>query len=37
MGAVGGASKQKSAVGEHGYFLELHTVVSAKCKLFHFL
>ena len=23
---------------EHGYFLELHTIVSAKCKLlFHFL
>ena len=22
---------------EHGYFLELHTIVRAKCKLFHFL
>ena len=32
-----GASKQKRAMGEHGYFLELHTIESAKYKLFHFL
>ena len=32
-----GASKQKKIMGEHGYFLELRKIVSAKCKLFHFL
>ena len=33
----GGASNQKRAWREHGYFLDLHTIVSAKYKLFHFL
>ena len=31
-----GASKQKRAMGEHGYFLELHTIVSAKYKLWKY-
>ena len=32
-----GLQNRKKPWGEHGYFLELHTIVSAKCKLFHFL
>ena len=32
-----GLQNKKEPWGEHGYFLELHTIVSAKCKLFHFL
>jgi len=32
-----GASKQKRAMGGTWIFSELHTIVSAKCKLFHFL
>ena len=32
-----GLENKKEPWREHGYFLELHTIVSAKCKLFHFL
>ena len=32
-----GLQNKKEPWREHGYFLELHTIVSAKCKLFHFL
>ena len=32
-----GLQIKKEPWREHGYFLELHTIVSAKCKLFHFL
>ena len=37
MGGVLGLQNKKQPLREHGYFLELHTIVSAKCKLFHFL
>ena len=31
-----GLQNKKDPWREHGYFLELHTIVRAKCKLFHF-
>ena len=37
VGGGVGLQNRKKPWGEHGCFLELHTIVSAKCKLFHFL
>ena len=37
LGGGVGLQNKKEPWREHEYFLELYTIVSAKCKLFHFL